>query len=81
MMMENAGRAESGDDGESEPGTACHVVCVPPSDAGSEPLAVIVCDLHPSQDARQFRRRAGELSRAFATILQACPDAPLEGRS
>jgi K+-sensing histidine kinase KdpD len=77
MMTENAGRGAKGAVGESEPGTGCCVVPVPPSDVDSEPLAVIVCDLHPSQDARQFRRRADELSRAFATILYACPDPPL----
>jgi K+-sensing histidine kinase KdpD len=81
MMTENARRGATGDVGESEPGTGCYVVRVPPSDVGSEPLAVIVCDLHPSQDARQFRRRADELSRAFATILYACPGPPLGARS
>jgi hypothetical protein len=81
MMTENAACEAPGDVGESAPGTRCHVVRVPPSDVGSEPLAVVVCDLHPSQDARQFRRRADDLSRAFATILYACPDPPLGGRS
>lgn len=77
MTTGNPGQGATGDVGESEPGTGCHVVRVPPSDVGSEPLAVIVCDPHPSQDAKQFRRRADELSRAFATILYACPDPPL----
>ena len=73
MMIENAGNGATDDVGESEPGSGWYVVRVPPSDVDSEPLAVIVCDLHPSQDASQFRRRADELSRAFATILCACP--------
>ena len=76
MTAGNAGHGARGDVGESEPGAGCYVVRVPPSDAGSEPPAVIVCRLHPSQDARQFRRRADEFSRAFATILHACPDRP-----
>jgi hypothetical protein len=79
MMTENERCGATDEVGDSEPNTGCHVVRVPPSDVGSEPRAVIVCDLHPSQDARQFRRRADELSRAFATILYACPD-PLEVR-
>jgi hypothetical protein len=57
--------------------------CVVPVGRGgenSEPLAVIVCERRPSQEPRQFRRRASELSRAFATILNACPDrVPREG--
>jgi hypothetical protein len=77
MTTENARHGATGDLGENDPGAGCHVVRVPPSDAGSEPLAVIVCQLHPAQDASQFRRRADELSRAFATILHACPDRPL----
>jgi hypothetical protein len=76
IMTENAGRGATADVGESQPGTGCYVVRVPPSDVGCEPLAVIVCNLHRLQDARQFRRRADELSRAFATILYACPDPP-----
>jgi len=80
MMTENAGRRAMGGVGASEPGTGLYIVRVPPSDASSEPVAVIVCDLHPSQDTRQFRRRADELSRAFATILNACPYPALGGR-
>jgi hypothetical protein len=51
--------------------------CVVPVERGgvkSELLAVIVCERRPSQEPRQFRRRATELSRALATILNACPD-------
>jgi hypothetical protein len=80
MMTGKAGCGATGEVGESEPDTGCCVVRVPPSDVGSEPRAVIVCNLDPSQDARQFRRRSDELSRGFATILYACPDPPLEVR-
>jgi len=79
MMIVNAGLGAT-DELEGEPGTRRYVVQVPRSDAGSQPLAVIVCDLHPSQDASQFLRRADELNSALATILQACPDRPLEVR-
>jgi hypothetical protein len=51
-----------------------HVVAVGSCGAPSVPLAVILCELHPSQKVRLFRRRADELSRVLATILQACPD-------
>ena len=78
MLLENAKPRVM--DGAGEPDNRCHVVSVPPSDAGSGPLAVIICDLHLSKDIDQFRRRSDELSRAFATILSACPDRPL-GRS
>jgi hypothetical protein len=71
MLAENAAR----DAGEGESGGR-HVVRVPPSHVGSEPLAAIFCVLHPSQDARQFRLRSDELSRTLATILSACPDSP-----
>jgi hypothetical protein len=74
IMTENAGHGATGSTGEGETGTGCYVVRVPPSDVGSEPQAVIVCGRDPSQDARQFRRRADELSRALATLLHACPD-------
>ena len=68
-------------DGAGEPDTnRFHVVSVPPSDVGSGPLAVIICDLRLSKDIDQFRRRSDELSRGFATILSACPDRP-SGRS
>jgi hypothetical protein len=80
MLTGDAGRGATGDAGGSEPDNRRHVVSVPPSDVGSEPLAVIICDPHKSQDADQFPRRADELSRALATILYACPDSPA-GRS
>jgi hypothetical protein len=57
---------------ESELDTGRHVVAVGPCGGESAPLAVIVCELHPSQDPKQFRRRADELSRALATMLNAC---------
>lgn len=76
MMNENAGCDATGEVGTSGLRAGCHVVRVPPSDVGSKPLAAIVCHLYPSQDVKQFRRRADELSRAFATILSACPDRP-----
>ena len=76
MLIENAKPRVMA--GAGEPDNRCHVVSVPPSDAGSGPLAVIICDLHLSKDIDQFRRRSDELSRAFATILSACPDRPLE---
>jgi hypothetical protein len=71
MLAENTVR----DAGEGEPGGR-YVVRVPPSHVGSEPLAAIVCVLHPSQDARQFRLRSDELSCSLAIILSACPDSP-----
>jgi hypothetical protein len=80
MTIENAGREATSVVGEGDPSFGCCAIRVPPSDAGSDPLAVIVCDLDPSQDARQFHRRANELSRALATILYACPNPPLEVR-
>lgn len=73
MTAENAGHGGTGDVGEGETGTRRYVVRVSPSDIGSEPLAVIVCERDPSQDVKQFRRRADELGRALATLLQACP--------
>jgi hypothetical protein len=80
MMIGNAGLGATDEVGEGEPRARRYVVHVPRSDVGSEPLAVIVCDLHPSQDARLFHRRADELSRALATILYAFPDPSLEVR-
>ena len=80
MMIGSARLGAADEVGEGDPGTRRYVVRVRRSDVGSEPLAVIVCDLHPSQDASQFRRRADELSRALAAILHACPDRPLGAR-
>jgi hypothetical protein len=81
MMTGNAARATTGDIEGSDSGAGCYVVRVPRSDVGSKPLAAIVCELQTSQDARQFRRRADELSRAFATILYACPNPASGARS
>jgi hypothetical protein len=80
MMHGSARHGATDEAGEGEPGIRRYAVQVSRSDVGSQPLAVIVCDLHPSQDARQFLRRADELSRALAVILYACPDLPLEVR-
>jgi hypothetical protein len=57
------------------------VVRVPPSGDAAGQLAVIVCDVDASRDSSEFHRRADEMARAFATILHACSDATLEGRS
>src|SRR5260370_32844869 len=62
MTAENAGHGATGDVAESEPGAGCYVVRVPPSDAGSEPLAGVVCHLHPSPDATQIQLPADALS-------------------
>jgi hypothetical protein len=79
MLAEDANREPRPGAGDSE--RLVDVVRVPPSDGAAQPLAVIVCDLHASQDASLFRRRADEMGRAFATILRACPDAALGMRS
>ena len=81
MITGNAARGTTGDIEGSDSGAGCYVVRVPRSDVGSKPLAAIVCELQTSQDARQFRRRADELSRAFATILYACPNPASGARS
>ena len=65
---------------ESEPATGCHVVRVPPSEAGSESLIVMVCNLHLSLDESQVRCCADELSRAFMAILSSRLERPLEKR-
>jgi hypothetical protein len=74
MLADDARREATADAGGSETDNRRHVVSVTPSDIGSTPLAVIVCDLHTSPDSDQFRRRADELSLALATILYACPE-------
>ena len=81
MITGNTARGTTGDIEGSDSGAGCYVVRVPPSDVGSKPLAAIVCELQKSQDARQFRRRADELGRAFATILYACPNPASGARS
>ena len=80
MMNESANRAAEVI--ESKPGAGRYVVSVPPSHVGAKPpLAAIVCELQTSQDLRQFRRRAEDLGRLFATILYACPSPLSETRS
>jgi len=80
MVNENARCGAIAKPGTSHPGTGRHVFLIPPAGVSTEPLAAIVCQtLRPAQDERQFRRRADELSRAFATILSACPDQPSRG--
>jgi hypothetical protein len=69
---DTAGNA-TGDAAESRHCAGRHVVAVPPCGINS-PLAIIACELHPSQDRRQFHRRSVELSRALGTILNACPE-------
>jgi len=81
IMIESLRRGTPDDAGGSESGARRYVVGVPASDAGSSPLAAIVCELQPSQDSRQFHRRAEELVRMFATILYACPNPPSEAHS
>jgi hypothetical protein len=77
VTNENARCGAMAKPGPAHPVTGRHVFLIPPSDVSTEPLAAIVCQrLCPSQDERQFRRRTDELSRAFATILSACPDQP-----
>jgi hypothetical protein len=73
MMIESASRGITDDSGGSDSRTRRYIAAVPPSDAGSNPLAAIVCEVQASQDFTQFHRRAEELGRMFATILQACP--------
>ena len=81
MMLESARRGITDEVGGSESSARRYVVGVPPSDAGSKPLAAIVCEVQPSQESKQFRRRAEELSRMFATILSACPNTGSGSRS
>jgi len=78
MMTVNGQHGAAGGVVENEPATGCHVVRVPPSEAGSESLVVIVCNLRLSLDESQFRRCADELSRAFAAILSSRLERPLE---
>jgi hypothetical protein len=81
MLIESARNGASDDAGEGTLGAKRLVVAVPPAGVGAEPLAAIVCELKESQDLGQFRRRAEELGRMFATILFACPSSPSEARS
>jgi hypothetical protein len=77
MIKESAGADAAAPVAKGEPVAARHIVLVPPSEASTEALAAIVCRTVPAPaDARQFRRRTEELSRAFATILSVCPDPP-----
>ncbi len=81
MMKGNAWSDTAAQAGKGDPGAKRDVVLVPPADVFAEPLAAIVCGtLPPPKDAKQFRRRAEELSRAFATILSTCSDQPSGGR-
>jgi len=70
-----------GDAADSDFCTGRYVVPLAPCGAGPAPLAVIVCELHPSQEWRHFRRRAAELGRALGTLLNACPDQILKERA
>ena len=66
--------------GKGEPVGGRHIVLVPPSEVSTEALAAIVCrTVAAPPDARQFRRRTEDLSRAFATLLHACPNPPAGG--
>jgi hypothetical protein len=80
MMTVNGQHGATGGVVENEPATRCHVVRVPPSEAGSESLVVMVCNLHLSLDESQFGRCADELGRAFAAILSSRLERPLEKR-
>ncbi|MEH2527000.1 MULTISPECIES: hypothetical protein [unclassified Bradyrhizobium] len=76
MMAETTKCGADKDVRSSKGGLERYVVRVPPADHGAEELAVIVCDLRSTQGIGHFRRRADELSRALAAILNACPDRP-----
>jgi hypothetical protein len=81
MVNENARCGAMKKPETSHPGAGRHVFLIPASGISTEPLAAIVCQaLRPSQDEKQFHRRIDELTRAFATILSACPDQPLRVR-
>jgi hypothetical protein len=69
MMTINGHHGATGGVVENESATECHVARVPPSEARSESLIVMVCNLHSSLDESQVRGCADELSRAFAAIL------------
>jgi hypothetical protein len=58
------------------------VVHVPSMDSDAAALAVIVCDLHQSQDMVEFLGRSNELSRALTAILSVCsePGTPEVGK-
>ena len=67
--------------GDAADGELCsgrYVVPVAPGGPDSSLLAVIVCELHASQEWGSVRRRAGELGRALGTLLNACPDQVLK---
>ena len=73
MMTESAARGAT-DDAEEGGAAGRHVVRVPSSQADSEPLAAIVCELDAALEKKLFRRRTDELSRTLTTMLCACPD-------
>jgi hypothetical protein len=77
MIEESACRAAAAQVAKGEPVAGRHVILVPPSESSTATLAAIVCrTLVAPQDARGFGQRTDDLSRAFATILSACPDPP-----
>ena len=78
MLVESARNGLTDHAGEARFGSGRFVVAVPPSGVG---LAAIVCELQESQDLKQFRRRAEEFGRLFATILYASLSSPPETRS
>jgi len=81
MIIESARRGIADGAGAGESGAGRFVVGVSSPDVGGKPLAAIVCELQASQDPRQFRRRAEELSRMFGTMLYACPSRSTEARA
>jgi hypothetical protein len=82
MLAESARNGLTDHIGEGRFGAGRFAVAMPPFnvDVGTAPLAAIVGELRESQDLRQFRRRAEELGRLFATILQAAPTSTPEAR-
>lgn len=80
MTAEASEWLASGEAAADAPRSLRHVVHVPPAHTGADAVAAIVCPMTAAQDATRFRRRADELSRAFAMLLQACPEQTAEGR-
>jgi len=74
MTSHDIAESAIGDAGNSKPCSGRYVVPVPPCERNSAPVAVIACELHPAREWGQFRRRAGDLSRALGAMLNACPE-------
>ena len=75
-MLAVGARSAAGDGDEERLGR--FAVSVPPGAIGAAPLAAIIGELKGTQNSKQFRRRAEDLGRLFATLLSACHGRPPE---